>query len=370
MSDDLKDIKTRIYEEDKVYEILEAMGCEYIRTEGSMRVTAQLPEHFYSSNKRSVQVKLVEHLSSSIRNRKFSGDIFRLVSYIHHNKRTEDELRMDTGEAKKFICETLGWHEYLKHTKGYIPKTDYLAPLRELMKGKKRRREVKPNPILDESILDDFYYYGKPLPYKGWIEEGISYNTQIMYGVGFDLDTGRITMPMRNRFGQLIGVKGRIMKDEDDERKYMYIYRYQNSLEWFNFHYAHPYILTDKKVYIFEAEKSSMKSFDFGLFNTLAIGASDISDEQVRIIKKLGLDIEIILCYDKGIEIEEIVKNMDLFTGREVKAVYDKDGLLRDKNSPVDQGIDTWNQLVNEYTFTKEALLRLKNRVEKNKKKD
>jgi len=363
---ELQDIKIRILEEDKVYDILEALECEHIRTEGGARVTAQLPERFYSGNRRSVQVKLQESLSSSIRNKKFSGDIYYLVSYILHNKRGEEELKNDLSNAKQFICETLGWNEYLKNKRGYLPKTDYLAPLKELVKGHRRKKEVKPNPILDEAILDDFYYYGKELPYQPWIDEGISYQTQVMYGIGFDLESKRVTVPMRNRFGQLVGVKGRIMKDEDDDKKYLYLYRYQNRLEWFNFHYAHPYILMDKKVYIYEAEKSCMKAFSSGLFNTLAIGASDISDEQVRAVKQLGLDIEIILCYDKGIPIDEIVKNMELFEGRTVTAIYDKDDLLDDKNSPIDEGFDTWTQLINDYTYTKDELKKMLEKNEKN----
>lgn len=171
---------------------------------------------------------------------------------------------------------------------------------------------------------------------------------------------------MRNRFGQLVGVKGRIMKDEDDDKKYLYLYRYQNRLEWFNFHYAHPYVLMDKKVYIYEAEKSCMMAFSNGLYNTLAIGASDISEEQVRAVKQLGLDIEIVLCYDKGIPIDEIVKNMELFEGRTVTAIYDKDDLLDNKKSPIDQGFDTWTQLINDYTYTKEELKKMLKEKEKN----
>ena len=369
MSDDLKEIKKRILEEDKVDDILEALECEYIAVEGGRRITAQLPERFYSGNKRSVQVKLNENLSSNIRNKSFSGDIYNLVSYIQYNIRGERELQDDLPNAKRFICETLGWGEYLQNLKGFMPKTDYLAPLKNLLKGHRRRKEVKPNPILDESILDEFYYYGKPLPFQPWIDEGISYHTQIMYGIGFDLDSKRVTIPMRNRFGQLIGVKGRIMKDEDDDKKYLYMYRYQNSLEWFNFHYAHPYILMDKKVYIYEAEKSCMKAFSNGLYNTVAIGASDISEEQVRAIKQLGLDIEIVLCYDKGIQINEIVKNMDLFTGRTVTAIYDKEDILSDKNSPIDEGFDTWNTLISSSTYSKEELLKIAEEENKKKKK-
>src|SRR5690606_4184 len=123
------------------------------------RVEASLPEHFHSTNKRSVQTKLNESLSSYIRNLgDFSGDIFFLVSYLVHNKRGQDELLKDLPNAKRFICETLGWREYLEGGE-YEKRTDYLAPMKAILKNKQRKREVKPNPVLPESVLDEYLPY-------------------------------------------------------------------------------------------------------------------------------------------------------------------------------------------------------------------
>lgn len=344
---ELQEIKKKLLNEDKVDRILEAMGCEYITFSGG-RCEAQLPARYHSDNKRAVQVKLNPSLTSSIRNRADfgGGDIYALISYIVNDKRGKDEYDKDLHNAKKFICETLGWTEFLK---GGVFKTkkDFVAPLKAILKDKQQVREIKPNPILPESVLDEFL----PYPSLDWVNEGISFETQKMYGIGFDLESKRITIPMRNRFGQLVGVKGRILKDEDDDRKYLYLYRYQNRYEWFNFHFAHPYILMEKKVYIYEAEKSCMKAFSNGIYNTLAIGASEISPEQVQMIKQLGLDIEIVLCYDKGITLDEIRKNAQLFEGRKVHAMFDTDNLLEGKNSPIDQGLETWEQLLESYVF-------------------
>jgi DNA primase len=345
---DLQMIKDKLVNEDRIEALLEAIGCEYIKPEQrGYLITAQLPERFYSTNKRSVQVKTNESVSCAIRSKAdFKGDIFNLVSYIHHDKRGAD-LQADLHNAKEFICNLFGWTQFLKGKRGGVVVKDYTASLKEIINGKKRKKEYKPNPILPEETMNEFYFFGKPLPYKGWTEEGISPETQTMYGVGFDLDSKRVVFPLRNRFGQLVGVKGRILKTEDDpERKYLYLYRCNNRYEWFNFHYAHPYILMSKKVYIFEAEKSCMKAFEHGIYNTLAIGASDISEEQADMIKQLGLDVEIVLCYDKGITIEEIKKNAEIFKGRTVYGMYDIDNILESKNSPIDQGIDTWNHLV------------------------
>lgn len=350
---DLQLIKNRLLDENRLQDIYEAMGCEYISFTGN-RIEAQLPSKYMSHNKRAVQTRLNNSLSSAIRTPVGfkGGDIFYLVSFLVNGiTGDENNFRNDLPNAKRFICETLGWTEFMKDGT-FLTKKDFVAPLKALMKQEVKRREYKPNPVLPESILDDFYIKGKPLPYQGWIDEGISYHTQVMYGVGFDLVSKRITLPLRNRFGQLVGVKGRIMKDEDDDRKYLYLYRCNNRYEWFNFYYAQPFILDQKRVYILESEKSIMKLFDNGIFNAIAIGASDISIEQADIIKDLGLDIEIVLCYDKGIGISEITNQAEIFKGRKIFAMYDIDNILEGKKSaPIDEGIEKWNNLVENYIF-------------------
>jgi DNA primase len=352
---DLQQIRNKLRDEDNVERLLEALGCEHIKPEQrGFMVTAQLPDRFHSTNKRSVQVKLNNSLSCQIRNRGDfkGGSIFDLVSYIEYDKRGDDEFKHNLHKSKEFICKVFGWTHFLKAQKGDVFVKDYTASLKEIINGKERKKEVRPNPVLPEEVMLEYYPYGKPLPYQDWIDEGISYKTQKMYGVGFCLESKRIVFPLRNRFGQLVGVKGRIVKDEDDlERKYLYLYRCNNRYEWFNWHYAHPYILMEKKVYILESEKSPMKLFDKGVYNALAIGASDISIEQADMVKQLGLDIEIVLCYDKGITIDEIKRNAEMFKGRKVSAMFDTDNILENKNSPIDQGIEVWNEMVEKYTF-------------------
>lgn len=347
---DLQRIKDKLISEDKVEDLLESIGCEYISKEQrGFLITAQLPERFYSDNRRAVQVKMNDSLSCQIRNKGDfkGGSIYDLISYIHFDKRGEVEFKDNLYKSKEFICKLFGWTEFLKGRTGGVVVKDYTASLKEIINGKKRKREIKPNPVIPEETMNQFYIKGKPLPYIEWINEGISYKTQVLYGVGFDWESYRVVFPLRNRFGQLVGVKGRIMKTEDDpERKYLYLYRCNNRYEWFNFYLAHQYILMDKKVYIFESEKSCMKAHSYGIFNTLAIGATDITEEQADMVKQLGLDIEIVLCYDKDKTIDEIKNQAEMFEGRNVFGMFDVDGLLEDKDAPVDKGFEVWSKLV------------------------
>lgn len=351
---DLRIIKKRLLDENKVEKVLEAIGCEYISYSGG-RIEAQLPQRFDSNNRRSVQVRVNDdYLSSSIRSRgDFKGetrDIYSLVSYILNDKRGDD-IQDDLYNAKSFICNLFGWSEYFKGS-NTPSRIDYVAPLRALLSSTRKKRNLEPNPVLPESIMDEYKIKGQSVSFEDWIDEGIPHNIQVMYDVGFDLDSKRIVFPIRNRFGQIVGVKGRIMKTEDaPDFKYLYLYKCNNGLELFNFHFAHPYILQYKKVYIFESEKSCMKAFANGIYNTLAIGASDVTDVQASVIKQLGLDIEVVLCYDEGITTEEIKTQAEKFIGRKVYAMFDTDGLLGKKDSPIDCGIEVWRKLDEDYCF-------------------
>lgn len=350
---DLRRIKDRLRDVGNIERLLEAIGCEHIRDEqGGELVTAQLPERFHSENRRATQVRLNDSLSCHIRNRgDFRGDIFSLVSYLHHDKRG-DEMQQDLNKSKEFICNVFGWNDLLGRQRGSIVVKDYTASLKEIINGRRRRREIRPNPTIPEETMMQYYPFDAPLPYQGWVNEGISYDTQVHYGVGFDLETKRVVFPLRNRFGQLVGVKGRIMKDEDDpDRKYLYLYRCNNRYEWFNFYHAQPHIIKHKKVYIFESEKSSMMAYGWDIHNTVAIGSSDISGEQADMIKQLGLDVEVVLCYDKDKSPAEIREQAKMFAGRKVYGMFDTDNLLGDKDAPVDKGYDVWEQLLENNVF-------------------
>lgn len=345
---DAKEIKKRLLEEDRIEKILEALDCEYIGREqrGSL-ITAQLPDKYSSANKRAVQVYANEFLSSKIRNRAdFKGDIFSLVSYIKFSSKGED-LQDTFKDAMNFIVELFGWQGISSRTK---PRKDYVAPLKALASKSKKYAERYPNEIISESVLKNF----RNIPSYDWLVEGIDYQTQLKYNIGFDYLTHRITIPIRNENGKLVGVKGRLINPEDVDEynpKYKYVYNCNMSQEWFNMDIAKEEIIKHKKVYIFESEKSCMKMYGHGIKNTLAISSSDISDAQALMVRALGIDIDIILCYDKDKELDDVMKQAEKFNGRNVYAIMDLEDKLGSKDSPIDCGIEIWNYLVENHCY-------------------
>lgn len=345
---DLQEIKKRIYEEERVIELLEKMGCEYARPEGGgKRFVAQLPPRFGSSNTRMICILNDEHLTSRIWNHGVEGDIYNIVSYIVNDCRTKEEQAKDIPNAKRFICKSLGYVEFLNGT--YIQKPDDLDWLKKLKRQRKQRRkinEVEENRVLDESVLKQYELFpgsGHIMPYKEWLDEGIDYKTQVEFEVGFDIQTGRVIFPIRNKHGQLIGVKGRAVHESN--AKYLYLYECHKHLELFNLHRASPYIEEAKKVIVFEGAKSVMKAWSYGYRNCVAIEGGDISDIQIKLLKKLGSDIEIIFAYDKDKTLDEIRSVASRIYGRIVTAIIDEQNLLEEKDSPVDKGIEVWEKL-------------------------
>lgn len=344
---DLAEIKKRLFEEDKVEDLFESIGCQSIKWEqGGTLITAQLPDDFHSTNTRAVQCRVNEGLWCTIRNRNdFSGDIFNLVSYLVY-KVKGDELQDNLNEAKQYICKLFNW----SYSNSQIEeRVDILKDIKSMM-YRGRGGVKKPNKILSEKVLLDFL----DLPNKTWEDEGISLQTQKVYDIGFDILTKRITVPVRNKFGQLVGVKGRMLLEEDVNEfdpKYMYIYKCNQSQELFNFYIANKSIKEKREIIIVEGEKSCMKFYENKIYNVVALGSSDVSPAQVDMIYSLGFDINIVLAYDSDKTIEEIQKTAEKLNQRSVSMIFDKDKKLNKKSAPIDSGIEVWKDLYKNYKY-------------------
>jgi DNA primase len=358
---DLQTIKQRILNEDRVEELLGHMGCENVKQERSDLYVAQLPSEFKSDNHRSVQVNLNDSLTSHIRSRGVKGDIFSLVSYIV-NSIPANEVQSDLNNAKQWIIEVLGYFDIVdgRYEAEKSSKKKHNSWLKEIKKQRKKVNweDVKPNTPIEEKVKNQYVM----TPWYDWIQEGISWETQKEFEVGYDLWTDRVVTMIRNRNGDLIGVKGRYVGDNEsilDDKKYLYLHRMNKSVELFNLHRALPYILKHKSVLVWEGYKSVMKCYEHGIYNAVSIEGDDISPVQASLLKELGIKIDIILCFDKdkmvipepkeGEEKAEyppaIMEQTGFLNNRNVYALIDKWNVLKDKDSPIDRGLKVFKGL-------------------------
>ena len=174
----------------------------------------------------------------------------------------------------------------------------------------RKRRTASESKIYDESILNQFSQCGN----VRFLKDNISLRTQRFFEIGYDVESQGITIPIRNQFGQLMGIKERFNYDvEDGEIKYFYqspcmmsntLYGYSQNYEF----------LTGGEVLIFEAEKSTMQCHTYGTRNCVSLGSGSISKKQIQILLELNPK-KVIFMHDAGYGLENIMRNIDLLKG-------------------------------------------------------
>lgn len=348
---DLQEIKKRIHNEGKIEYILEMLGCWSIDTEqGGKLYVAGLPD---GDNQRSVQIKNNESLNSHIRSKGVEGSIFDIVSYIIFDADTKEKRDESLNKSKFWLCQKLNFPEYIDDfyrvtSNDSIEKPQFNSWLKKINQTKELK--ITQNNVYPVNVLSNF----GTIPYKKWIDEGLSIATQKEFQVGIDVKTERITFAVHNKNGELIGVKGRYCgKDKkiEDQYKYLYLLPCNKSIEFFNLHRALPHIKKKKEVIVVEGGKTTMYLHQWGYKNSISIEGDSLSDYQIKILKDLGLDIKFIFAYDKDKGAEFIVQESSKLNGRMKYGIFDKDDFLTGKDSPTDKGKLVWEKLYNEYQF-------------------
>lgn len=330
----LEELKSKIYEDNKIAYILEQLGCHSINIEqGGDLYTAGLPD---GNNKRSVQIRSNEFLTGHIRSRGVKGSLLDVICYI---KNWYKDNEIDIVKAKKWLMDLCKY----KETGIYNPN-----PLAWLDKIKKQRQfstdTIKTNiPILPENYFNQYIY---PFYSRSFMRDGIGQDTQLEFNICYDVESERIVIPIYDLEGFLVGFKGRATRvsDMDNKIKYIYLYPTAQACLLFNYHRALEYIKLMNEVIVVEAEKGTMQLWDMGILNSVGLGHKDVTPQQLQILKNLQCDI--VLAYDKDVPLDFIkakYKNIGYF--RNIYVIYDDKGLLKDKESPTDRGFKVWQEL-------------------------
>lgn len=348
MSNDLVQIKHQLLEEDRIPELLEKANCEHIRLRNN-RYEAALPDKFGSDNLRSLQVYLNEGLTCKVRTRTFQGqDIYDLISFIVFDCEDEESIKKCLPKSKRWICEQLGYQQYISGFLSEQPKEDPLKWLRDLKKKRNKKKIiVEENEIYDESILNQYVMY----PYKEFVDKGIDYRILQEFGIGFDVKSERVIFPIRNRYGEIVSIKGRTIDPfwmKKGIPKFLYLYNFNMMTELYNLDKAMYYILENKEIIIYEGEKTCWLSSQWGFRNCVALGGSEITTFQADMIKELSLDTNIVLGFDKDKPADEIKKQAKKFgLARNVYVMWDGRDVFsaEEKHSPTDLGEEAFRQL-------------------------
>lgn len=220
---------------------------------------------------------------------------------------------------------------------------------------KKDRREL---PYYSDKILDVFTKY---YPVE-WLNDGISKAAMDKFNIRFSFSQNKIIIPHYDAGGRLIGIRGRALNKEDIENwgKYMPVqienkwYSHPLSLNLYGLNITKENIRRVGVAYIFEAEKSVLQCESFNMPNcAVAVCGSKFNKYALDILIRECHPREIVICFDQ----EEEPGKQDYFDKlynlcskykvySNFSFIYDKEKLLRLKDSPSDRGEEVFLKLL------------------------
>jgi len=225
----------------------------------------------------------------------------------------------------------------------------------------KKEIELKPIKSFDDNVLSDFY----PLPYIGWIKEGISIRTSNKFEISFDTENNRIIIPHRDVDGRLVGIRARNLDKTTVDKGFKYIpiwhkgieYKYPTGRNLYGLCQNADVIRNTHQVILFEAEKSVMLMDSmYGNSNAVALNGTMMTNAQMKLLDSFGVN-EVIVALDKEFDdinskeakrYEQKVASIfeKLLNKYTVSVVWDRYNLLDKKMSPVDNGKEVFEKLM------------------------
>lgn len=331
---EIQDIKDYIINNDKTEYVLEELNCHHIKLHSNKYYSCGFPD---GDNIAGMAVYIntlnVDAYTRDIKDKFGNSDIISLVCFLKNIYFTQ---------AIKWLCEILDLDYYGDAQEDLPPSLKLTRMLLDMCNDGSDKEDyevLKPTP---ESVLASYI----ALPNRLFLDDGISCSTQVLFELGVDLCTNRITIPVRDELGTLVGVKGRSLDKEcHHSERYIYLEPCSKTKVLYGLHLTMEYIKVLDCCIVVESEKSVMKLWDYGVQNAVSIGGHSLSATQVEKITRLGIS-KVILCYDEEVNRDEsgkinkkeYKKEADKFIEQiNVTAMVDLKGTILDKKeSPAD----------------------------------
>lgn len=231
--------------------------------------------------------------------------------------------------------------------------------VRDRYMPQKDRREL---PAYPEGILNIFTKY---YPIE-WLKDGISKAAMDKYNIRFSPIQNKIIIPHYDAAGRLIGIRGRALNQWEIENvgKYMPVqiegkwYSHPLSLNLYGLNFNKENIKNTGIAYLVEAEKSVLQIESFNIPNcAVAVCGSKLNKYALDILVRECHPREIVICFDQ----EEEPGKQDYFDKlynlcckykvySNFSFIYDKEKLLRLKESPSDRGEEVFLKLLEKRT--------------------
>lgn len=327
---DIVSLKQYIFENDKIEFILDSIGCHSIQYNQKGYYSAANKD---GDNKKAIIVYNDEYLNTTNYTRKItkdkvSTDLLHLVSF---------NMKCNLKDTVKYLHKILNLpYTFSKKKKEKEVKYD---PLDVFKKVKKRRKrvDVKDIEIFNEEVLDEFI----PLPHIDLIREGVMPWTCKEFKIGYAPNRKRIVIPHRFWSGSkndFVGIMGRTIIKEYEMlglQKYLPLKEYPKSGNIYGLNENFDNICKSGTIVVFEGEKSVLKRHSRGDKTCVSLCCHYMSDEQIRIL--LSLNVEIVIAMDKDVDINHVRSLCENFYNlRKVSYIWDDWNMLKEKESPAD----------------------------------
>lgn len=324
----ISELKEYIYKEGKIEYVLEEIGCHNIAYHPN--------KDFYScgnyngDNKGAINVRNNEYLGviNWTREKEF-GDNSDIITLVQYNK------NMSLVEAIKYLHKILDIPFEFKKKEDKNKKVDHLNIFKRQLRSNRRTVNVDDIHVLDDKLLDDYV----PMLHIDWFREGIMPWTRKKFKLAYSYKHRRVVIPMRYWLtGELLGFNQRTTVENYEEfgiKKYFITPTYPKALNLYGLYENYDSIQKAGYVVVAESEKSVLKRDSFGDGTVVALSGKSISDEQVRIL--MGLNVEIVIGLDKDVDISEVRFLCEKFkNARRVSYIYDFMDILGKKDAPMD----------------------------------
>lgn len=316
----ITELKEYIIKNNKIDFILEKLRCHHIKHSGN-QIRAAFPD---GDNTTAICVYKDTLRVNEYTHNQSSGDIITLAG---------DILNFNFFNTLRWFQKTLGI-ETIKDNKNQKLKYDPLNIFKKhLLPVKSDGKSPK---LFGDEILNEYV----PALHIEWLHEGITENTRKLFNICYSSKDKRIIIPYRDLSNpeKYIGIIGRTTEPAYKELglpKYLAIKPFPKSTTVYGYIENYEAIQKTGMAVIFESEKSVLKRHSRLDKCTLAIGGHEISNEQVKLI--LGLNVDIVICFDKDIGIYKVRETCEKFRlYRKTYYMFDKWDLLKEKESPAD----------------------------------
>lgn len=326
------EIKQYVYKNKKIPFVLENLGCHNIKYHPS--------KEYYSAsfkdgdNLNGINIRNNEYLNFTSWSRESLNqngqDLISLIEYSNE---------CDFLTALKWLHNILG----LEYSKADIrskqsKKRDLKSEALSIFTNhlhKNTNVNVADINVLDESVLDEYV----PIEYIGWLREGITPYACKKFDIEYSYRRKRIIIPQKLwSTGELIGINARTTIENYQSfgiNKYSFTKGYNKSINLYGLWENYESIKKQKYCCVYESEKAVLKRYSQFDETAVALSGKVMSEEQKRIL--IGLNVDIIICLDNDVTLNEIYHICDKFYGiRNVYFIKDTEGILGEKDNITD----------------------------------